>query len=286
MDRVEALNKIGADYEVNTPSGKLVHDALNDPFWNIRNKAISCVNELARSGSTKEETKTKLLQLAEKDEKADVRASALKAIAKYYEGEDIKALLIRAADDSSYDVMSTALNELARKDKSKAMELAKRMEDATSSHAINAIASIYADNGTEEQNAFFLKAFDRIKGIEKYALIQSYGVFLGHCENPVFKQGADKLLDLAEHTEPWYMRSAAMNAAASVSAVLSNRVSALQRKIAEDKKNPAAASSISASETKLAELQQQDKQMKEAMKTIKSNEKDKNLVKMYKLTGN
>jgi aminopeptidase N len=286
LDRAEALNKIGDDYEKNTPSSRVVQDALNDKFWNIRNKAIGFISVLARSALVKDDIKNKLMMMATKDEKADVRASAIKALAKYYDGDDVKSFLMKAVNDSSYDVMASALKALVEKDKDEALELAKQMESTASSHAISAIADIYAENGAEDQNPFFLHAFDKIKNSEKYSLIQSYSIFLAHCKNPVINQGTDKLLDLAQHVEPWYMRMAAMNSLGDVSGVLGNRIRELQSKIAEDKKNNFPQSAISSNHAELEQLEIQQKQLKDAMNDIKSKEKDKNLLKLYKMTAN
>ena len=286
LDRAEALNKVGDDYQKNTPSAKLVEDALNDKFWNIRNKAIGYISVLATSGTTKDEIKSRLMTMAEKDEKADVRASALKALAKYYEGDDLQAFFIKAINDSSYDVMATALNSLAEKDKKKALEIAKTMENSASSHVLNAIADIYAENGTEDQNAFFLNSFDRIKNMEKYSLIQSYGIFLAHCNNATLKQGTEKLLDMAKNVQPWYTRLTAMNALGNINNVLGNRILELQRKIAEDQKNNLGQGTLSSTQAEITQLQLQQKRLKDSMNTIKSEEKDKNLVKYYKMDGN
>lgn len=286
MDRAEAINKVGDDYSKDTPSAKLIMDALDDKFWNIRNKAINFIGTLARASETKAAVKTKLMELAEKDEKADVRASAVKALAKYYEGDDLKNFLVKAVNDSSYDVMASALNALAEKDKARAMELAKQMEDATSSHAINAIADIYAEHGDDGQNEFFLRAFDKIRGMDQYSLIQSYGIFLAHTSNPVMKTGIDRLLDLAEHAEPWYIRLAAMNALGGLATVMNNRETLMQSKIAEGQKKDQPSVAVSSAKAELDELQAQEKQLRSAISAIKGKEKDKNLVKMYKLAGN
>jgi len=111
MDKYEALQKAGGSYDADSQAGTLMEDALTNAFPGIRILAIKNIGPLARH--KKEEAKAKLIQLAKSDEKAAVRAEALKALSKYFKDDDLRTLYREKTNDRSYDVATEALTSLA-----------------------------------------------------------------------------------------------------------------------------------------------------------------------------
>ena len=59
LDRFEALNKTGADYEENSPSGKMMEDGLADSYWNIRVQALKNIGTQVKANKERLKPVTK-----------------------------------------------------------------------------------------------------------------------------------------------------------------------------------------------------------------------------------
>ena len=86
LDRFEALNKTGTDYEANSASGKMMEDGLNDKYWNIRVQALKNIGTQLKAN--KERLKPLLVNLAANDSTAAVRAQAIKTLGKYFKDDE------------------------------------------------------------------------------------------------------------------------------------------------------------------------------------------------------
>jgi HEAT repeat protein len=109
--QIRGAAKAGGSYDADSQAGTLMEDALTNAFPGIRILAIKNIGPLARH--KKEVAKAKLIQLARSDEKAPVRAEALKALSKYFKDDDLKTLYREKTNDRSYDVATEALTSLA-----------------------------------------------------------------------------------------------------------------------------------------------------------------------------
>ncbi len=280
LDRYEALTKTGGTYELNTAAAKMVADALNDKFWNIRLSAIKNISELAKGD--KEHIKPKLLAMAKNDDKSQVRVAALKALAKYYTDDDLMPAYENALNDSSYLVMTSAFKIICGKDEAKGFAISKKLEQENDPNVASALATFYADQGKEENNGFLIHALTKTTGYEKYALIDSYTKFLLKIEDvKVLKEGTDKLADIGRKASSRYIRQEAVNSLGDIVAEFQNRVSKAQKHIDEIKTSNAAITDVLIEESKREKIKLQRDELKATISDIKKNEKDKRLVKIY-----
>src|SRR6185369_15744947 len=135
LDRYEAVSNIKAS---NVTEAKMMEDALNDKFWNIRLVAIKNISETAKGNTGL--VKPKLLGLAKNDDKSQVRAAALRALAKIYPGDSLIPVYENALNDSSFLVMTTAFKIICDQDEKKGFVLAKNLEHASEPDISSAVA--------------------------------------------------------------------------------------------------------------------------------------------------
>ncbi|ASS47250.1 MAG: hypothetical protein A3D31_15505 [Candidatus Fluviicola riflensis] len=155
---------------------KMVLDALDDPFWDIRLTAIEKVTML--QGADKTIALEKIKQLAQTDPSSAVRSSAISALSTALSETEATPIMERAVQsDSSYMVITNALNQLSKMNPQSAMKLAKPLENERSSSMMTGIASLYARHGKAEQYAFFerilssniLQGFDQVGGLYNFS---------------------------------------------------------------------------------------------------------------------
>ncbi len=132
----------------------LLLDAMNDPFYGIRAKAIEL------SGRLKDEKQKKGIEIIVKavtnDKNPSVRTAAVNALAKLkYEGL-VEICKERIAADSSFNVIGAALTALNETNPSEALALAADLENLKSANIDVVLADMFVSN--EDPRAFdFMK---------------------------------------------------------------------------------------------------------------------------------
>lgn len=206
IDRLEALEAIskGKDKAVLASALK---QAYKDDYYYIRKKAV----ELSRKLSTEDEQahRASLENLAKSDEKAAVREAAVKAIAKNYEEQDA-SFYLACADDLSYATSAAALKGLNKHFPNQAYELAKRREPEAKKDQKYAVAEVYAENGSVEHMSFFNNIMDKLSGFEIFSFSSTYVDYLSKQDISVIKENLNRVTEVAENGDPWYIRYAGM----------------------------------------------------------------------------
>jgi aminopeptidase N len=221
LDKYEALQKAGSSYSADFETAKMVEDALVNAFSGIRLLAIKNIGTLAKN--KKEEIKAKLIQLAKSDEKAAVRAEAVKALSKYFKDDDLKTLFREKTKDRSYDVATEALAALTVLSSDEGLRLAAELENDSSSYVLTVVADIYAEYGGRKDNDFFQNIYSRIKPDYRYQLLLSYGAYLRKADLDITSGGINFLSDKARHAEPWLLRLAAMHSLLAIKETLASK---------------------------------------------------------------
>lgn len=161
---------------------KVILDALNDPFWNIRKIAIEKANLL--TGSHLDQAKVKIQELASTDPKSSVRSAALTFISKTLDEEKQNQVFIDRIDkDQSYSVQVAALLKLASLDKENGLKKAEELVAKDKSEKILvAVSEVYGQHGTEANFSFFESIFisNKFSGFDELNVV---GALLGLCYN-------------------------------------------------------------------------------------------------------
>ena len=232
LDRLEALQHIGNNYEEGSASADVIMNALNDKFWHIRQTAIRNTDVLAKNSNLV--LKQTLVNLASNDEKSSVRASAIRQLAKFYKDEELTQLYKNAINDRSYLVIAAALNSMVKINKEEGMELTAKFRNEENPTILNALASIYAESGDTQYHNFYLSALEKMNGFEKYNTILSYATYLTNSSEVILDKGVLVLEKIARNDNPWWIRLAAMQALENVSQHLDD-ISDYTRKQSVDK---------------------------------------------------
>ncbi len=180
LDRYEAfiaLSKSAKD----SVATQIIISALNDKFWSIRKDAIENLKKI-QSGHEKE-IKEILVILAQKDEKSAVRSTSIDYLATNYKDDDLQALYKNSLNDKAYSVLGSALMAVAKTNPPEGMKLAEQYEKEKNSDVLYAIADLYANYGSDDNNKFFINSADKFKGYARIGYISAYESFLKNGKN-------------------------------------------------------------------------------------------------------
>lgn len=181
-------------------SAKLILDALDDPFWDIRLTAIEKVITL--SGINKELAIGKLNKMVVSDPSSAVRSSVLSALVVALDATTVQPILEgRIQQDSSYMVISNALNQLSKIDSPTAMKLAKPLEKERSSTLLSGIAGLYSQNGTAANFAFYERIFTTnvLGGFDELSALNAFTYYLSTQELSVIQKSVPIFEDRAKN---------------------------------------------------------------------------------------
>jgi len=105
----------------------------------------------------------------------------------------------KGLSEQSYAISAESLEAMTKVNPTVAMQKAKSLENETGKKLIYAIADLYANNGSDENAAFFVKAKNQFNGFELLGFGSIYGKFLKRCTKPeTALAGANDLGGLAK----------------------------------------------------------------------------------------
>jgi aminopeptidase N len=176
--------------ERNAATEQLVLDAMKDPFWNIRLTAVEKFGRLKEANRTTGLTLVRDMVVG--DSSSAVRAACLTALSGALPKEELQPFLEeRIRTDRSYTVVGKALSELNKLSPTRAMEVARSLENEESSKMLVAIASIYAANGTEQQYDFFQRTLTNgtFQGFDAIGAMSAYTFYLSKQNPAIIRKG-------------------------------------------------------------------------------------------------
>jgi aminopeptidase N len=287
MDRYEGFNRLIKSYEQPGDSIVLhaIETALNDKNYNIRKMALENIYRVINDSpdkTKKEILKTKLIDMSQHDNKSVVRVEAINTLEKNFDDTLLYPLYKKIATfDLSYDVDVAALKSLYNKNETQGFELARSMEQDSSSAIIEGIASIYADHGTGEQNAFFLKRFKKTRGMSRYHTMGDYSKFLKRCDDTTIASGIKVFEEVARHGSPWWVKLSAVQALSNISDIYDERQGKAQSKLDDLRKISKDENLIAQKEKEIDNYKKEKDILKDIISQVKKDEKDPNLTKIW-----
>lgn len=163
-DRLKALESVAKHARKNSDAAQTIIDAINDPVYGIREKAISLTKRLPDS---RKEDAAKALAAAVKDEKSTVRASALSRLPNFQKENEYDSLIINALEDSSYYVNVAALEALYETNPEAGIQHAEAFENTTNEQLALTVGTLYLAEEKEGKNEFFLSLNSVVTGFER-----------------------------------------------------------------------------------------------------------------------
>lgn len=264
LDRWEAFQKIVKLIPDNEEAVACIRKALADKHYSIRNAATKAIDKLSKD--QKEKLKPLLMQMVVNDEKSSVRNNLVATISKNFEGNDVEAMLLNAVNDSSYNVMSTALEKYTMLKPDEGLLLANKFEADKNANVVLTLAAIYAEHGNDANFNYLNESAKLIGGFDTYAYVQSYGKFLGKCTPENIIKGKENLVNTATTASSWFVRGQATNSLKEIVKDIDERLKKLSSETEFDK---------------IRELKNAKEKIEADMAAIKSNEKDDRLKKIY-----
>lgn len=157
--------------------------AQNDPWKKFRITAISALSSIAKDKEA--EFKPLFMAVATNTvNNTKVRASAIKALAANFTGNDLTALYENALNEQSYAIVSEGFDAIAKSNTELAMKKAKQLENENAKEIMYSIMDLYAKNGTDEHHEYFKKVKKNFSGFELMAYGNMYGKFLKRATKP------------------------------------------------------------------------------------------------------
>ncbi len=195
LDRLKAIYALEEAQEYSAEAAQVMLEALNDPFWSIREAAVNTV----MVSTDKTEITNAIIQLATSDKNSKVRAAAVGRLADLDIPEtDLEVLLQAATNDSSYMVTGQALMMWNEINPEAAEQVARRYMNEIILNIIIPVWEILAINGNAKDNDYFLDQFNKINGWQVYYLLVYYQEFMKHqTDLAIIQKGADQFKAVA-----------------------------------------------------------------------------------------
>ncbi len=202
LDRYEALNEVSQNLK-SAEAKQLIQDAMNDPFYVIRAKAINSLNPM----SINEATEKIIYTAAQKDRSYIVREEAINIIGALNK-EKYKNDFINWTKDSSYTIAGAALEALDAIDSVTAYQIAKAASKAPIKKRLNTVVTkLLTKYGDESEFDFIANKYEslNIQSEEKFQMTQSFAALLMKTKDvEKFKRGIDIIVAFRESIPAQY----------------------------------------------------------------------------------
>lgn len=210
QDRAEALSGLRYMQEGNVSVQQVFEQALNDPFWAIRVRAIDGIE----ADATNTLLLNKIVQLAKNDPRSQVRRAAIQRLAKVEGDYYFSVAQDRIDNDSSYLVIAASLQSIYDSNPTLGLIEADSLNDTDNISILLSIAQIYAKTGGVRYIPFFENNWKKTNNYALFTFMNRYASLLTNTKNEaLIKQKAASLKEMAINpaTSKWG-RYAAANA--------------------------------------------------------------------------
>ncbi len=177
LDRFEAIDA-AASNQSDKGAQKVLIAALKDKYYGLRIKAIKALN--MSNDDIHNAALPVLTSSAQTDENTLARAAAITALGKLKAAGNMD-IFKQALSSQSYAVQGAALTAIGQLDAQQALPLAKGFEKDNKGALTQAIITVYAKAGGDDQWAYVFAGFNDAAPQIKYNMIMSsFGAMIGH----------------------------------------------------------------------------------------------------------
>ena len=245
FDRLEALDSLSQSQNFANKS-RAIKIALNDSFWAIRTKALNYFN--ITDPRTKSILETKLIELAKKDTKSNVRAAAIQNLSLHFDqkknmpSHDHTMLYKRMSTDSSYIVAAEALKALSIIDLEAAYTIAKKELNTAKKELLNIVFYVIAKNGLSEDAKIIQTEFDNAEGYEIIEACIHLVEFSKKQKAQDYPKLLEKVTDKYNKIDVWYYKVYMLNSLKKFlensEGLFKSELEKIIKEIIEQEKNP------------------------------------------------
>lgn len=208
LPKYEALASLEGKLADTTAKNALIK-AITDPFWKLRQMAISNFTEYDGQGFPAIE---KIIQSRAKiDPHPQVRSEAMITLASFGDNNN-DPIFREALGDSSYQVVSIALEKYLMNQPSDAKEIARQFEDSPNDAIVTSVGNYYAGLAQPERYDWFLEKMKRMQPTEKYNFLQVFGKYLIKSKQDVQRKSIPVLEGIARNNPAYFVRFGAFQA--------------------------------------------------------------------------
>ena len=200
-EAIELLRSKNSDLAVSA----MLRNALSDSFWAVRRAAVQALRRY--KGAEGNAVRKELQRVASSDKNSQVRATALTTLSAFI-NENYGALYTASLADSSYRVVSAAVQALAKFPVADSQERIIALQETNSHEVLNAIAAYYALNGSStEQYQWFLRRMPDVSSVDLYqAYLPNFATFMLRIPVVERDKGVQRLENLARTDPHNYVR--------------------------------------------------------------------------------
>lgn len=198
IDRNEAIEYAAKNIR-EASALQLVKDALNDPYFLIRRKAVTALYDSVLDAATR----TKIETMATRDPNRLVRADAIDLLSSLKDAK-YRSMFLQGTKDSSYTVAGASLLALLELDENAALSLLPELKKDAKGALENAInvAEIFTKTDADFEEMY--NDFDNATMIDKFSKFNPFILYLTKVENTAnFKRGIDMLVQFRERLAPF-----------------------------------------------------------------------------------
>ena len=232
LKRYEAI--IGLEDQIRDSTIRhLMMRAMNDKFWKIRQLAVSNFSEY--DGEEFNEVERVLQNKARVDVNSRVRNEAIITLGSFSDNAN-DPLFREALNDSSYLVVSAALESYLIGKPDDAKEVANRFENIPNSDIVTAVANYYAGLAQPERYDWFMEKMAKMKPAEIYNFLQVFGKYLIKSGSDIQRKALPMLETAARDNPAYLVRFGAFQVLGLLTDI--EGVKAMRKDIRSSEKNP------------------------------------------------
>lgn len=204
LQKYEAITLLRSKNSDLVVSGML-RNALDDKFWAVRLAAVQALRRY--KGAEGNAVRKELQRVAAADKNNQVRATALTTLSAF-NNEDYGSLYTAALTDSSYHVVSAAIQALAKAPTPDSRERINALQDTKSHEVLSALSTYYSLNGNSiEQYQWFLRRLPDVSDADLYqSYLPNFATFMLRIPVVERDKGVQKLESLARTSPRNYVR--------------------------------------------------------------------------------
>ncbi|WP_229254639.1 M1 family aminopeptidase [Dyadobacter linearis] len=232
LHKYDALSQLEGAL-TDTTVKNILEKAMDDPFWKFRQMAVSNFSEYAGAGFV--DIEKKIQSLARKDPHPQVRSEAIITLASFGDNNS-DSIFKEALTDSSYQVVSVAIEKYLMSQPNDASEIAAEFENSPNDAIVTSVANYYAGLAQPERFSWFLEKMKAMKPTDKYNFLQVFGKYLIKSKQDVQRQSIPVLEGLARDNSSYFVRFGAFQALGLLTDI--QGVSALRKDIRAKETEP------------------------------------------------
>jgi aminopeptidase N len=174
QNRYESLKELRYSQDKNADVQQLFVEALNDPFWSIREQAIDAIN----IDPSNQLLINQLIELAKKDPRSQVRRAAMERIGSLEDAKYLDVAKNAVDKEQSYIVISAALQAIYRTNPALGTEYAERLKKEDNVSILLGIAAIFEKTGDKTHIPFYENNWQKTDNYARFTFFTSYASLL------------------------------------------------------------------------------------------------------------